>query len=67
MTKKQWEELSLTSREDLINEVFNNQYLAVVHAPKDPRDSPIIWKVLSCTTINGDTAYINIHKTVKIQ
>lgn len=67
MTKKQWDSLRLTTKENLINAVFNNQYIAVVNAPKDPKDSPVIMEVLNCTDINGDTAYINIHKTVKIK
>ena len=65
MTVKQWNSLSPESKEKLITAVFNNQYLSM-RATRDPNTDVLIQEVLSVTSINGDTAYVNIHKKVKV-
>lgn len=66
MTVEEWNALSQDTKERLVTTVFNNQYLAM-RATKDPNSDPIIKEVLSVTSINGDVAYVNIHKKVKIR
>ena len=66
MTVEQWNELSQDSKEKLITAVFNNQYLAM-RASKDPNTDVLIQEVLSVTSLNGDVAYVNIHKKVKVR
>lgn len=66
MTVEEWNALSQDTKERLVTTVFNNQYLAM-RATKNPNDDPIIKEVLSVTSINGDVAYVNIHKKVKIR
>lgn len=67
MTIEQWNSLRLNDKEKLISMVFNNDYISVVHAYKDPEKDPVIKEVLSVCSINGDTIYINIHKELKIK
>lgn len=66
MTVEEWNALSQDTKERLVTTVFNNQYLAM-RATKDPNSDPIIKEVLDVTSINGDVAYVNIHKKVKIR
>jgi len=66
MTVEEWNALSQDTKERLVTTVFNNQYLAM-RATKDPNSDPIIKEVLGVTSINGDVAYVNIHKKVKIR
>jgi hypothetical protein len=65
MTVEQWNSLSPESKEKLITAVFNNQYLSM-RAARDPNTDVLIQEVLSVTSINGDPAYVNIHKKVKV-
>ena len=65
MTVEQWNALSQDSKEKLLTEVFNNQYLAL-RASRDPNTDTLIKKVLDATSLNGDIAYINIHKKIII-
>ena len=66
MTVEQWNDLSLEAKEKLVVAVFNNQYLCM-RAAKNPETDAIIKEVLEVTSINGDVAYVNIHKKVKIR
>lgn len=65
MKVEEWNALSQDSKEKLITAVFNNQYLSM-RATRDPNTDVLIQEVLSVTSINGDTAYVNIHKKVKV-
>lgn len=65
MTVEQWNALSQDTKEKLITAVFNNQYLSM-RASRNPEEDALIKEVLSVTSINGDTAYVNIHKKIKI-
>ena len=67
MTTEQWNTLSLKTRERLIEEVFNSSYLSAIHAARKPDDDSIIKEVLSCSEMDGDKIYINIHNTVKVK
>ena len=67
MTVKQWNSLSQESKEGLIFSVFGSQYLSLTRSNRNPEEDPIIKEVLKWTSINGDTAYINIHKEVRIK
>ena len=67
MTAKQWSTLSKDSRESLIFAVFGSQYLALTRSDKNPEEDPIIKEVLKWTQLNGDVAYINIHKEIKVK
>ena len=66
MTVEEWEALSQESKEKLVTTVFNNQYLAI-RAMRDPHEDQIIKEVLEVTSLNGDVAYVNIHKKVKVR
>ena len=66
MTVEEWEALSQESKEKLVTTVFNNQYLAI-RATRNPREDQIIKEVLEVTSLNGDVAYVNIHKKVKVR
>lgn len=66
MTVEQWNALSQDSKEKLITAVFNNQYLSM-RASRDPNEDVLIKEVLSVTSLNGDVAYVNIHKKVKVR
>ena len=66
MTVEEWEALSPESKEKLVTTVFNNQYLAI-RAMRDPHEDQIIKEVLEVTSLNGDVAYVNIHKKVKVR
>lgn len=65
MTVDEWNALSQDTKEKLIIAVFNNQYLSM-RASRNPEEDVLIKEVLSVTSINGDTAYVNIHKKIKI-
>ena len=65
MTVEEWNSLSQDSKERLITAVFNNQYLSM-RASKDPNTDVLIQEVLSVTSIEGDVAFVNIHKKVRI-
>ncbi len=65
MTIEQWNALSQDTKERLMTAVFNNQYLSM-RATRDPEKDVLIKEVLDVTSINGDTAYVNIHKKIKI-
>ena len=65
MTVEEWNALSQDTKEKLITAVFNNQYLSM-RAARDPNEDVLIKEVLNVTSINGDTAYVNIHKKIKI-
>ena len=65
MTVEEWNALSQDTKERLITAVFNNQYLSM-RASRNPEEDVLIKEVLSVTSINGDTAYVNIHKKIKI-
>ena len=65
MTVEEWNALSQDTKEKLITAVFNNQYLSM-RASRNPEEDVLIKEVLSVTSINGDTAYVNIHKKIKI-
>lgn len=66
MTIEQWNELSPDTKEQLMIAVFNNQYLSM-RAARDPEKDVLIQEVLKVTSLNGNMAYINIHKKVKIR
>ena len=66
MTIEQWNALTADSKEALIEEIFS-QYMAAVHAEQNPNTDPIIKTVLQYVSLNGNTAYINIHKVKKIR
>ena len=66
MTVEQWNDLSQDAKERLITAVFNNQYLSM-RASRDPNEDVLIKEVLSVTSLNGDVAYVNIHKKVKVR
>lgn len=66
MTVEEWNALSQDTKERLITAVFNNQYLSV-RASRNPEEDILIKEVLSVTTLDGDTAYVNIHKKIKIR
>ena len=66
MTVEEWETLSPESKEKLVTTVFNNQYLAI-RATRNPHEDQIIKEVLEVTSLNGNVAYVNIHKKVKIR
>ena len=66
MTAEEWNNLSQDTKEKLITAVFNKQYLSM-RATRDPETDTLIKEVLSVTSINGDVAYVNIHKKVKIR
>jgi len=65
MTVEEWNELSQDAKERLMTAVFNNQYLSM-RASRNPEEDVLIKEVLNVTSINGDTAYVNIHKKIKI-
>lgn len=65
MTIEEWNGLTQEAKEKLITAVFNNQYLSL-RASRDPNTDVLIQEVLNVTSINGDVAYVNIHKKVKI-
>lgn len=65
MTVEQWNALSQDTKERLITAVFNNQYLSI-RASRNPEEDILIKEVLSVTTLDGNTAYVNIHKKIKI-
>lgn len=66
MTVEEWNELSQDAKEKLVTTVFNNQYLSM-RASKNPETDVIIQEVLNVTSIEGNVAYVNIHKKVKIR
>lgn len=66
MTTAEWSKLSKEQKERLIDAVFNSSYLAVTHAEKNPANDGIIKAVLSYVTLNGNMAYINIQKKIKL-
>lgn len=66
MTIEEWNALSQDSKEKLITAVFNNQYLSM-RASRDPNEDVLIKEVLEVTSLNGDIAYVNIHKKVKVK
>lgn len=66
MTVEEWNSLSQDAKERLITAVFNNQYLSL-RASRDPETDVLIKEVLEVTDLNGDVAYVNIHKKVKIR
>lgn len=66
MTVEEWNALSQDSKEKLITAVFNNQYLSM-RASRDPNTDVLIKEVLDVTSLNGDVAYVNIHKKVKVR
>lgn len=66
MTVEQWNALSQDTKEKLITAVFNNQYLSMM-ASRNPEEDVLIKEVLSVTTLDGNTAYVNIHKKIKIR
>lgn len=66
MTVDQWNELSQDSKERLMTAVFNNQYLSI-RASRDPEKDALIKEVLDVTSLNGDTAYVNIHKKIRVK
>ena len=65
MTVEQWNNLSQDAKERLITAVFNNQYLSM-RASRDPNTDVLIKEVLDVTSLNGNVAYVNIHKKVKL-
>ncbi len=65
MTVEEWNALSQDTKERLITAVFNNQYLSM-RASRNPEEDVLIKEVLSVTTLDGNTAYVNIHKKIKI-
>lgn len=66
MTIEQWNELSPDAKERLMTAVFNNQYLSM-RAARDPEKDVLIQEVLKVTSLNGNMAYVNIHKKIKIR
>jgi hypothetical protein len=66
MTVEEWNALSQDAKEKLVTTVFNNQYLSM-RASKNPETDVIIQEVLNVTYIEGNVAYVNIHKKVKIR
>lgn len=66
MTIEQWNELSSDAKERLMTAVFNNQYLSM-RATRDPEKDVLIQEVLKVTSLNGNMAYVNIHKKIKIR
>ena len=66
MTVEEWNALSQDSKEKLVTTVFNNQYLSM-RASKNPETDVIIQEVLNVTSLEGNVAYVNIHKKVKIR
>ena len=66
MTVEEWNALSQDAKEKLVTTVFNNQYLSM-RASKNPETDAIIQEVLNVTSIEGNVAYVNIHKKVKIR
>jgi hypothetical protein len=66
MTVEEWNALSQDAKEKLVTTVFNNQYLSM-RASKNPETDVIIQEVLNVTSIEGNVAYVNIHKKVKIR
>ena len=67
MTIEQWNTLCDDDKEKLISAVTNNSYIAFTNAKMNPETNLIIKGVLGCVQLNGDTAYINIHKEVKLK
>lgn len=65
MTVEEWNALSQDTKERLITAVFNNQYLSM-RASRNPEEDVLIKEVLDVTSIEGDVAYVNIHKKIKI-
>lgn len=65
MTVDEWNALSQDTKEKLITAVFNNQYLSM-RASRNPEEDVLIKEVLNVTTLDGNTAYVNIHKKIKI-
>lgn len=65
MTVDEWNTLSQDTKEKLITAVFNNQYLSM-RASRNPEEDVLIKEVLNVTTLDGNTAYVNIHKKIKI-
>lgn len=66
MTVEEWNALSQDAKEKLVTTVFNNQYLSM-RASKNPETDVIIQEVLNVTSLEGNVAYVNIHKKVKIR
>lgn len=66
MTVEQWNELSQDAKERLMTAVFNNQYLSM-RASRNPEEDVLIKEVLNVTTLDGNTAYVNIHRKIKIR
>lgn len=64
MTIDQWNNLSVDNRETLITAVLGSQFLALTRAERNPKEDPIIKEVLKWVSINGNVAYVNIHKTI---
>lgn len=67
MTTEQWNALSKEAKEALIYAVHGSQYLSLTRAERNPQEDPIIKEVLKWTQLNGDIAYVNIHREVKIK
>lgn len=65
MTVEQWNGLSQDAKERLMTAVFNNQYLSM-RALRNPEEDTLIKEVLNVTTLDGNTAYVNIHRKIKI-
>ena len=66
MTVEEWNNLSQDTKEKLIVAVFNNQYLSM-RATKNPETDVLIQEVLNVTSVEGDVAYVNIHKKIKLR
>lgn len=66
MSIEEWNELSQDTKERLITAVFNNQYLSM-RATRDPETDVLIQEVLNVTSVEGDVAYVNIHKKIKLR
>ena len=67
MTTEQWKELPKQTREAMIEAVFGSTYLALTRSEQNPERDTIIKEVLKWSQRNGDTVYINIHKTIRIK
>lgn len=66
MSIEEWNGLSQDTKERLITAVFNNQYLSM-RATRDPETDVLIQEVLNVTSVEGDVAYVNIHKKIKLR
>lgn len=65
MSPAQWNRLSEDTKQNVLQAVFNSDYIAWTHRNKDTED-PVIKEALRVSTIYGDIISINIHKEVKI-